>query len=190
MIIHIVRQDGVSYNACKEFAYKLCELYPIVIRIIDSVDADTILNTSTSDSEIYMGLSRDDIKMSSTNGVHLDIKENSTADEIIDACKDQLDLLLIPNDIYWVKNEKGWWYNVDRKHHGGILGMVTSINGKWYCIGEDYYMKTGWQPVEINEKFSCLYFDPADGHLDETKDTSDMPDPFSFAFPPIKVKWY
>lgn len=193
MIIHIVRNSDVPYDICKSFVDKLCSLYNgLIIRIIDYDIKDSILNNSTSDNEIYISMRDEDITVSNDGRLLIEIDKSSTADDIIDVIKQQLETFIVQKDICWVKNENGWWYNVDRKHHGGMVNMITCINGKWYCIGSDYYMKTGWVPVELvnNDTFTCFYFDPTDGYLDESKDKSDMPDPFGFSYPPIKVKWY
>lgn len=192
MIVYIFRQEKIPYNICNELANKLCETKSVVTRIADYADKDNteivkdltiLLNTSETSATFQSKLIE--------RGIEFSIPlEKPYSEATIFLMYDQIKDFIREKEDYWVKDEKGWWYLVDRKHHGGILDIITQINGKYYCIGMDYYMKTGWVPVEVNEEFSCLYFDPTDGHLDDTKDKLDMPDPFGFSYPPIKVKWY
>lgn len=190
MVIHIIKEDNVSKSLCEELAQVLSQTYSAIIRIINYTDIDTILKNSTSNYNIYIDM---DIKLDVAVGadLHLSITATSTIDEILDIC--QFDNIIIPinEKTYWCKNEKGWWYQVPGEQYGGLKNNIICINEIWYNIGEDYYMRTGWQPVvdEDGNNATCFYFSPEDGRLIYSKDKTGRPDPFSFSYPPAVTKY-
>lgn len=191
MFLYIIRTNDVSLNTCNNFANILCQNYPdIVVRVIDDSDKSVILASSTTGIDIYISnISKGPIEVYDSNkDIFAKIPIDCTGEQLFNASQMILGKMITLNPVYWGKDEKGWWYRAERMRSGGIA--IMSINQLWYCIDEDMYMLTGWQPVEIDEKISCMYFDTVLGHAIESPNTAGMPDPLAFPYPPIKVKWY
>lgn len=188
MIVYLIQRDISLSEKITYFAEQLSAKNNCICRIItkDKIEsliqyADDIIDIYVADSTTINGNSTTLKLFESSSFILNDLTEEqkvmlANVDSVvgigisadtkdIDSIVDLTTSLYSTSDNHnWVHDENGWWSKITRKNN---FVNLLSHNGtyKAYFIGDDHYMRTGWQAVNIEGIETRLYFDPDGGQL-------------------------
>ena len=187
MVVYLIQRDTSLSEKITYFAEQLSAKNNCICRIIteDKIEsliqyANGIIDISLSETTTIYGDQKtlDLFKTTSFTLNSLTEEESSMLTNVdsvlgigISANTKDIDTIVsLTTSIYstpeqhnWIRDENGWWSCITKKKN--LVGLFKNGIFKVYFVGDDHYMRTGWQIVIIKGAETRLYFDPEGGQL-------------------------